>query len=156
MGILLMWIVAAAQTAIPAGPPKEDERKPPATPAQDARLLVQMLRSESVEEREEAERKLKAIGRPALPELEKAAKAVDAEAAERAKHLLRVIPVMEALTPNILRRIPGIEERLALKETYWGLSAFSEVESSWERRRHSGLKKEDLELVALAGLRRSK
>jgi tetratricopeptide (TPR) repeat protein len=70
----------------------------------DASRLVEKLRSEKVEEREEATQKLREMGEAVVPELEKAAKGGDAEAASRAKALL------EELTPA--GTIQRIEQRL--------------------------------------------
>lgn len=79
----------------------------------DAGALVERLRAETVELREEAALKLKALGAPALPALDKVSKDEDAEVAARATHLARVIRTMQLLTPNLIQRMPGIEERLA-------------------------------------------
>lgn len=71
----------------------------------DVAQLVERLRSEKVEEREEASEKLRALGEKAVPLLRKAAASGDAELVLRAEALLR--PYGPAGT---LRRI---EERLA-------------------------------------------
>ncbi len=77
-----------------------------------AREWVEKLRSEKVEERDDAVRRLKEIGRPAAPELEKAAKDPDPEVAGRARKLLNLFAVRERLTPRLCAAMPGIEDRL--------------------------------------------
>src|SRR2546422_8927617 len=96
-------------------------------PARQARELVGQLRSESFDERQEATRKLKVLGRAALPELEKAAKDPDAEVAERARNLLRVIPVREVLSTRFSEVIPGVEERLAFGDEHTWTKVLLEV-----------------------------
>jgi hypothetical protein len=84
-------------------------------PAQaDAAKLVEKLGSDSLEEREEATRALKTLGKPALPALERAAKSPDLEVAARAERLLRVIPFAEHLTDRVLALMPGVEDRLRM------------------------------------------
>jgi HEAT repeat protein len=80
---------------------------------QDAASLIEKLRSDSFEEREEATRKLKALGKEARGALEEAAHHPDAEVAQRAKALLRLITTREKLTPNLMKVVPGLDERLA-------------------------------------------
>lgn len=55
------------------------------------RELIQKFRSEKVEDRDEAARKLKDLGKKALPELELVAKDKDAEVAGRARDLISLI-----------------------------------------------------------------
>ncbi len=82
-------------------------------PAKQVRELVEKLRSESIEEREDATKKLKELGRAALPELEKAAGNGEAEVRIRVGRLLRAIPIAEKLTHDLKRMKPGVEDRLA-------------------------------------------
>lgn len=60
-------------------------------PPEDITKLVQALRSEAPAKREEAARKIRALGRAAVPELEKALKDTDPEVAGRARDLLAAI-----------------------------------------------------------------
>lgn len=82
------------------------------------RELVEKLRSENAVQREEATRKLKALGRTALAELEEAAKDPDVEVSARARRILRVIGVAEKLTPALKAAFPGVEERFLAEETW--------------------------------------
>src|SRR4051812_16791112 len=83
------------------------------------RALVEKLRSEDPAERDEAARKLKAIGRPAVRDLEEAARDRDVDVSSRAKRIIRVIGVAEKLTPALKTALPGIEERLASDGETW-------------------------------------
>jgi HEAT repeat protein len=96
-------------------------------PARQARELVEKLRSDKIDEREDAEKKLKELGRAALPELEKAARSGDRELAERSRHLLKVIPIRLRLTPKVLARFPGIAERLASSDDHTWTLVFLEI-----------------------------
>lgn len=93
-------------------------------PVRQARELVEKLRSEKIEEREEAARKLKEMGEVALPELRKAAESGDAEVVARAKQLLRVIPMAEKLPASLKRAFPNIEDRLASDDPHAWTEAF--------------------------------
>ena len=80
--------------------------------SEDPASLIEKLRSDRAEQREEAARKLAGLGKAAAPALEKAAKDADAEVASQARQLLRRLAVRDML-PAILRQtIPGVEERL--------------------------------------------
>jgi len=90
----------------------------PAVGQDEPARLVEKLRSERIEEREEAERKLRALGPGAVSELEKAGRGADPEVAGRARRLLGVIEISGKLTPRFRRMNPGIEEKLALGEDH--------------------------------------
>ena len=126
--------------------------------AQDsAHELVERLGSESLEEREEAVRRLKLLGKPALPELEKAAKSGDLETATRAKSLLRLIPIQDWVTPHLLQVMPGLEQRLSLDDPHTWTEVLIEA-MQLEVRRHMEygdqlFKPGDLEALAPLGLR---
>ncbi len=116
-----------------------------------ARPLVEKLRSDAVQERVEAARRLKALGRAAAPELEKAAADPDGEVAARARLLLRTIAVLERLTPRLREALPGLEDRLAAGGDHdWTealLEAGSDDEETW-RPRHPRLRAPDLDILA--------
>lgn len=80
---------------------------------QRARALVEKLRSEKVEDREDASGKLKELGRGALPELEKAARESDREVTDRANLLIRRLELLDLLSADLKKALPGIEDRLA-------------------------------------------
>ncbi len=81
-------------------------------PQDDPRTLVEQLRSDRAEQRDEAARKLQALGKAAAPALEAAAKDPDSEVSSRAKQLLRRLAVREML-PRVLREtVPAVEDRL--------------------------------------------
>jgi hypothetical protein len=63
----------------------------------DPAALVQKLRSEKIEERDQATQDLKKLGKPALEELEKLATDKDIEVATRARTLIRTIRLKEIL-----------------------------------------------------------
>ncbi len=93
----------------------------------DPAAIVERLRSDRIEEREEAAQRLKEIGAPALPALEKAARDPDGEVSGRARYLLRAIGVRRHLTPGLRRSVPGIEERLAEGESAPWVEVFLDV-----------------------------
>jgi HEAT repeat protein len=79
----------------------------------DPKVLVENLRADRPEIRDQARRALKALGAAALPELERAARSSDAELAAQARTLLRVLELLRTFTPRFLREMPGAEEKLA-------------------------------------------
>ncbi|MBI3858309.1 MAG: HEAT repeat domain-containing protein [Planctomycetes bacterium] len=127
-------------------------------PAQDdaARPLIERLKSDRIDERDEAARKLKGLGKAAIPALEKAAEDKDREVSARAKAILRLILVTESLSPNLRAILPGIEERLAAGNGHEWTATFLEVGEfdavfNGKPRRYPKLVKEDLDsLVAPA------
>jgi HEAT repeat protein len=75
--------------------------------------LVEKLGSEKVEEREEATRRLKVLGRPAEGALREAAKSRDPEVSSRSRLLLRRLEIQTKLSSELKSTFPGIEDRLA-------------------------------------------
>lgn len=126
-------------------------------PQDDARALVEKLRSDAIEDRDAAARKLKGLGMAALPELEKAGADRDAEVATRAKNLTAVIRVSMKLTPGLMAAIPGVEERLALGDAHaWTEALLEAVAAPEGKRRHPGLRTEDLDALAAPAVRGAK
>jgi len=121
---------------------------------EDPQALVEKLRSDDITVREGATAKLKELGRAAQPALEKAAKDPDGEVSSRAKLLLRRLEVVEKLTPNLLKSLPDVADRLAggnehtWTEIFLGAAA---VENSV--RKHPELKKVDLEALTISAFR---
>ena len=123
----------------------------------DPARLAERLSSESVQERDEAERKLLGLGRDAIPALEKAAKDPDAEAAGRAARLLRILRNRETLSRRLRAAFPGIEERLDAGEGRDWFRVFLEA----ARMENSGpayptLRKEDLLVLAPGAIREAR
>jgi HEAT repeat protein len=85
----------------------------PPQDAADIRRLVQALRADRVEERDDAARKLKLAGKAAVAELEKAAKDADTEVAARARTVLRAIDIRAHVPVALLDARPGSDDRLA-------------------------------------------
>lgn len=125
----------------------------PIAQADSARELVERLRSETVEERDEAEKRLKSLGRAAGADLERAARDGDQEVSGRAKRLLRILELRETLPPAFLKEFPGAEERLATGLHEW-TKTFVEA-TRWQETRpaHPALKWKDLDSLAFNAVR---
>lgn len=121
----------------------------------EARELIEQLRSEKIEDRESAIGRLKALGAAALPELERASRDRDPEVSGRARHVIRAIEVMKRLTPNVTKAVPGVEDRLAVGAGHTWTEVFLEL-SDRGRQRELGLKREDLECLAVPALEAAK
>jgi HEAT repeat protein len=123
---------------------------------QDLRELIQELRSDAIEDRDSARRKLKEAGRAALPELERAQKDPDSELAARARELIRVIETREKLSNALRRALPEVEEKLALGgDVQWTKAFFEAVArdpKTWECR-HPELRRRDLEVLVASAVR---
>ena len=125
-------------------------------PTQDEiRALVEKLRSDNVEAREEAVQKLKELGESAISALEVARKASDAELAARAGYVARFIRIRKELSPTLRKAIPGIVDRLAQGEPRAWFEVFREAVSSTprKRRKYPELEPSDLDLLAVRALR---
>lgn len=101
-----------------------------ADPAEEARRLVERLAAESVEERDEAARRLKELGPAARPALEKAAQAPEGEARSRARQLLLRLKVLEELTPRLRKALYGQAELLAVDDHAWTSAFLGAVRST--------------------------
>ena len=117
-------------------------------PTRQVRDLVERLRSENVEERDEAAQKLKDLGRAAIPELENAVGDKDGEVPSRARRLLLLIPMAEQVTTNLTRTVPGILERLAMgADRDWTKALLEIVRESGRKHRYPALKREDFDAL---------
>ncbi len=113
------------------------------------RSLIEQLSADRIEAREQAYKKLEAIGRPALPLLEKAALDPDGEVSSRARTLIVRIPIREHLTPSLVKGVAGIYDRLALGE--WRqvfLELAADLRQPEERRQYPGIHADDLSFMA--------
>jgi HEAT repeat protein len=80
----------------------------------DTSAIIDRLGGDDPAARESAERDLKALGPAARDALRKAERHADPEVRSRAYRLLRVLETRAQLTPNLLKTVSGIDERLAL------------------------------------------
>jgi len=71
--------------------------------------LLRRLGSDSIEERDAASQKLRALGEAVRPALERASKDPDSEVARRAAALLRRLALRGRLSPQLRAAIPGAE-----------------------------------------------
>ncbi len=120
----------------------------------DAATLVEKLRSDTVDVRDEAAQRLKELGAPALPALDTVANDKDPEVAARATHIARVIRTQQLLTPNLIRRMPGVEERLAKGDAHeWTLVL---LKADAYRNQPEGIEKADLEALVVRAFQGAK
>ncbi len=111
--------------------------------------LIEQLRSDSIDQRNDATRKIKEAGLDVLPLLKKASTDADLELAQRAAVLVRVIPIYVKLTPALRKAMPGVEERLALEDPVIWTRTFLDALSSTDRvRNHPSLGAADVEALA--------
>src|SRR5688572_1687056 len=112
----------------------------------EVRALIEQLKSDEIVVREEAVKKLKALGDAAAPELEKAAKGSDAEVARRASSLLKLLRIRRELSPNLQALIPDLAERLAFREDSAWSEALLEI-LDWRDARWLKLRRGDLDCL---------
>ena len=96
-------------------------------PAKQARDLIDKLRSGGIEERAQAEEKLKELGQAAVPALKEAIKDPDAEVSARSKYLVRLIEVRERLTFGLRKALPGVDDRLVRGDEHTWTEVFLEA-----------------------------
>lgn len=119
------------------------------TQEDSVRSLIDQLSADRIEAREDAYKKLEAIGRPALPLLRKAALDADGELSSRARTLIVRIPIREHLTSALVKSVTGIYDRLALgewREVFLELSA--DLRQPEDRRKYPGFHADDLSFMA--------
>lgn len=117
-------------------------------PARQARELLEKLRSDDLEVRVEASRKLKALGQAVLPDLEKLGRDPDADVAARAKRLHRAITYLGKLSPSFIKALPGVEDRLAGEDPHAWTEVLIEVADKYDEKGYPVAKKRELELLA--------
>ncbi len=123
----------------------------------EIRDLINRLRSDLIEVRVEAQRKLILIGEPALPELQNLAHSPDKELSARGAAAIRAIQLLRRLTPNASRTLPGLRERLATDDEHAWTRAFLEAaEQTPTKRRYPGLGRDDLDSLAAPAVRGAK
>ena len=116
--------------------------------------LIERLRSDSFEERNVAARALKELGNDAIPNLNAALKDKDQEVVYRVRQLLQSITVRKLLTPNLLRTVVDIEDRISPTDDHtWTVEFLRTIGRRREGKPYPGLRHEDLEAVLLPALR---
>jgi HEAT repeat protein len=134
-----------------------------ADPARQARELVEKLRSDKMEEREAATRKLKELGDDAGATLESAAQDRDPEVASRVRSLLRPIHLRRTLPAAILRQMGDVVDRLASEDPHAWTEVFQDalivlryndaIEDRDGKRPQPSFNAEDLDSLAVGALR---
>jgi HEAT repeat protein len=116
---------------------------------QDVGALIRQLGADDPAAREEASRRLRAIGAPAAAALREAASTGDLETAARARSILHLFAVRESLTPNLLSAMPGVDERLAAgDDAVWTEVLMEAVAEEGGKRKHPKIRVQDLEVLA--------
>lgn len=126
---------------------------PQAPPPVEA--LVRDLRSDRIEVREQAELSLKLRGGDDLaPALEKLIGDPDEELVARVQGILKALPRLRALTPNLEAVLPGSRAKLARNPHHVWTEVFLEASAqTGTKRRHPGIVREDLLPLAPLALR---
>src|SRR5579862_5098662 len=107
---------------------------PQADVARQVRELVEKLRSDQIEERDQASRRLHELGKNALPELEKAARSDDAEIRGRITSVMEEIARQErvqALRPLSPRLTVDLKEVRFSEAVRDVLGPFGVTEFAW-------------------------
>jgi HEAT repeat protein len=102
-----------------------------------AQDLVEKLRSDGVEEREAAARKLRLLGEDAEPLLRAAARGSDPEVAGRARDILGEMEWEASVHPGLLRRYPELDKPFRERDPHW--YAFQPPEDGPVRSRREAL-----------------
>ncbi|HVR83581.1 MAG TPA: HEAT repeat domain-containing protein [Planctomycetota bacterium] len=91
------------------------------------RELIEQLRSDDADRRNQATISLKKLGREAVPKLLAAAQDPDLEVAARARSVLNTIAFLGRLPPRFAAAFPGVEDRLAAGEERVAAELLSEA-----------------------------
>lgn len=122
-------------------------------PGRQASALIDKLRSERIEDRNEAMERLIELGNKTFPELRKVVRDPNPEVAAAASWILQVVPVRERLTPRLRKADPGLELRLIYgNEKVW-TEVFLELAVPLLRKQASGYRNEDLAGLAAPAIR---
>jgi len=125
--------------------------------SRQARRLVERLRSDRVEDRDEAARMLEKLGPAALPYLDKAQNDSDLDVQTLAGNTAKVIRTAEKLSTRLKAALPGAERRLAFGDGGTWTQVFFEATAEDEgKRRYPILTMDDLEPLALPAVRGAK
>ncbi len=120
---------------------------------QDAAVLIDRLRSERPEEREEAVERLLELGELARTHLEKAKEDTDVEVAARARDILSRLRLRASLG-NLLKSMPTLDRNLlGAKDAVWTEAFLRATDQEGTRRAFPALRREDVEVLALRALR---
>jgi HEAT repeat protein len=116
---------------------------------------IEKLRSENIQVRETATKRLKELGASIRPALEKAAKDPEAEVSSRAAFLLRILDLKAELTPNLQKVIPDAVDRLASDADSNWTALFLEATATDPdgNRKLPGITRDDLTKLAPRALR---
>lgn len=130
----LLILVGAVWCGVCWGQKKKSPRSPSASDeTTEARRLINQLGSDRFRDREEATRKLKALGEKALPELETALRSSDPEVRRRAEAVAAFL--REEKRQRILRKLLAEAASLPIDQMIDRLATRNELDKpeSWER-----------------------
>lgn len=125
-------------------------------PSSPVAKLVEKLNSDVIDEREEAQRSLKSLGKEVLPLLRKARESGkgEPELLARLGLIIHFIETRELLTTELRKAIPGIEEKLAFREDrVWTEMFLEAVSFEGQKRKYPSLRARDLGSLASRALR---
>lgn len=123
-------------------------------PTPQPRDLVVKLRSEKVDERDEASEKLLLLGEKARTALQAIENDSDREVAARARDLLARLDLRRRLGPALLEAISDIDRRLAGRgDKDWTAVLLEVTEQKLSRRRFPKLRSEDVDVLAAPAMR---
>jgi HEAT repeat protein len=124
--------------------------QPETVGSQDISGLLEKLGSESIEDREEATRRLVGMGNVVVPQLEKALSNGTLDTSGRIRTILLRIKVRSQVTPHLLQALPDLEGRLAVQDRHVWTIAFLELAAGIVRRNAASrdLTSGDLESLA--------
>jgi HEAT repeat protein len=119
-----------------------------------SRELLKALQSDRIEEREDATRKLKALGKAAIPELEKATQNNDKEVVARVRQIIDFISLQHTFPESLKKTFPNLEERLSTGGDSSWTTLFLEATSKTNgKQRYPALQREDLNFLAQRAVR---